>query len=199
MITASAIKLLILTGARRSEVAAMQWNELDLKTCTWVLPSERTINGQAHMIYLSDLAIKIINQLRLITGCSNFVFDTGYYEKSGHIHPDTLTGAIAKLRGAYTGTKKKIIVDSPISSIKPFSNHELRRTAATAWGEYLKTDPHVIERMLNHQPLNKLVSIYQRAVYADEQRDTWLKWGNLLKEVCYERIDKENEKYRYLV
>lgn len=34
---------------------------------------------------------------------------------------------------------------------------------------YLKTEPHVIERMLNHQPLNKLVATYQRAIYAIER------------------------------
>ena len=107
LITISAIKLLILTGTRRGEVAGMRWEELNLHVGTWVLPNERTKNSQSHLIYLSDLAIQIINQLRLITGGSKFVFDTGYYEQSGHIHPDTLTGAIAKLRGASKGTKKE--------------------------------------------------------------------------------------------
>lgn len=181
LITTSAIKLLILTGARRSEVAGMQWDELDLHTGVWVLPDERTKNGQLHVIYLSDLAIQIINQLRLITSSSKFVFDTGYYEQGGHIHPDTLTGAIAKLRGASKGSKKKIIVDAPLSDMKPFSIHDLRRSAATAWGEYLKTEPHVIERMLNHQPLNKLVATYQRAVYSDEQKEAWLSWGRIVE------------------
>ncbi|MDP3268734.1 MAG: tyrosine-type recombinase/integrase, partial [Legionella sp.] len=148
LITASAIKLLILTGARRGEVAAMQWSELDLNTGIWKLSSERTKNRQEHTIYLSDLAIEVIGLLRILTDCSNFVFDTGYHEKGGHIHPDTLTGVIAKLRGASKGIKKKIVVDAPLSDMKPFSIHDLRRSAATAWGEYLKTEPHVFERML---------------------------------------------------
>lgn len=181
LITTSAIKLLILTGARRSEVAGMQWDELDLHTGKWILPDERTKNGQSHVIYLSDLAIQIINQLRFITSGSKFVFDTGYYVQGGHIHPDTLTGAIAKLRGASKGSKKKIIVDAPLSDMKPFSIHDLRRSAATAWGEYLKIEPHVIERMLNHQPLNKLVATYQRAVYSDEQKEAWLSWGRIVE------------------
>lgn len=182
LITASAIKLLILTGTRRGEVAAMQWSELDLNTGIWTLSSERTKNRQAHTIYLSDLAIEVIGLLRTLTDCSNFVFDTGYHEKGGHIHPDTLTGVIAKLRGASKGIKKKIVVDAPLSDMKPFSIHDLRRSAATAWGEYLKTDPHVIDRMLNHQPANKLVATYQRAVYAEEQKKTWLNWGELVNQ-----------------
>jgi len=48
-------------------------------------------------------------------------------------------------------------------------------------GEHLKTSPHVIERMLNHQPLNKLIATYQRAVYADEQKAAWLAWGKMVE------------------
>ena len=105
IITASAIKLLILTGARRSEVAAMSWRELDFDAGIWILPSERTKNRQAHMIYLSELAIKIIGSLQPITGHSKFVFDTGNYKEDGHIHPDTLTGVIGRLRGTTKGLK----------------------------------------------------------------------------------------------
>ena len=35
--------------------------------------------------------------------------------------------------------------------------------------------------MLNHQPLNKWVATYQRAVYADEQKAAWLAWGDLVE------------------
>jgi len=45
----------------------------------------------------------------------------------------------------------------------------------------LKTEPHVIEKMLNHQPLNKLVATYQRAVYVDEQKSAWSDWGKLIE------------------
>jgi hypothetical protein len=51
----------------------------------------------------------------------------------------------------------------------------------TCWGEHLKTSPQVIERMLNHQPMNKLIATYQRAVYADEQKAAWLAWGEMVE------------------
>ena len=181
LIIASAIKLLILTGARRGEIAAMSWNELDLDAGTWVLAKERTKNKQAHTIYLSDLALTIINTLRLYSNKSEFVFDTGRYSKNGHIHADSLTGVIYRLLGTSKGLKKKNGGYEPLIDIQPFSIHDLRRSAATAWGEYLKVEPHVIERMLNHQPINKLIATYQRAIYADEQKETWLKWGELVE------------------
>lgn len=181
IITTSAVRLLLLTGARRSEVAAMCWSELDLDSGVWVLPPERTKNRQGHTIYLSFLAIEIIRALQPISGNSTFVFDTGRYSDGGHIHEDTLTGVIARLRGTVKGNKKKITAAAPLADMKLFSIHDLRRSAATAWGEYLKTEPHVIERMLNHKPLNKLIATYQRAVYAEEQKRAWIMWGELIE------------------
>ncbi len=181
IVITSAIKLLILPGTRRGEIAAMRWDELNLDAGFWLLPSERTKNRQAHTIYLSNLAVEIIQSLLHISGKSQFVFDTGHYRDGGHIHPDTLTGVIARLRGTATGVKKKLASDAPLADMPSFSVHDLRRSAATAWGEYLKTEPHVIERMLNHQPLNKLVATYQRAIYADEQKTGWLAWGEMVE------------------
>jgi integrase len=176
IVTTTAIKLLILTGARRGEVAGMKWEELSLEEGMWVLPSERTKNRQAHAVYLSRLAINLLTVLKAQTGKSSFVFDTGRKNEHSHIHEDTLTGVLLRLRGA-KGAKKL----SPLKDMRPFSVHDARRSAATAWGEYLKTDPHVIEKMLNHQPLNKLVATYQLAPYAEEQKAAWLKWGKLVE------------------
>lgn len=181
IVLTSAIKLLVLTGARRGEVAAMRWDELNLNEGIWTLSPERTKNRQAHIIYLSSLSVEILQSLLPISGHSLFVFDTGSYKEGGHIHSDTITGAISRLRGKSTGTKKKLASDAPLADIPSFSVHDLRRSAATAWGEYLKIEPHIIERMLNHQPLNKLVATYQRAVYAEEQKEAWVNWGNLVK------------------
>lgn len=69
-----------------------------------------------------------------------------------------------------------------LNDIDAFTVHDIRRSAATAWGEHLKIPPHIIEKMLNHQPLNKLVATYQRALYADEQREAWIAWGKIVEE-----------------
>jgi integrase len=180
-ITVSAIKLLILIGARRGEVAGMRWDEINFAEDIWFLPSTRTKNRQAHTIYLSSLSLEILQDLKPLSGHSQFVFDTGRYANGGHIHEDSLTGVVARLRGRTKGIRKKMITDAPLVDITAFTIHDLRRTAATAWGEYLKTEPHVIERMLNHQPSNKLIATYQRAIYAEEQKKAWLSWGNLIE------------------
>lgn len=44
-----------------------------------------------------------------------------------------------------------------------------------------KTSPHIIEHMLNHQPRNKLVATYQQAIHAEEQKQAWLGWGEMVE------------------
>ena len=50
---AALVKLLLLTGQRRDEVATMTWSEVDLDARLWVLPRERSKNGKPHDIPLS--------------------------------------------------------------------------------------------------------------------------------------------------
>jgi integrase len=173
----TAIKLLILTGARRTEVAAMRWDELS-ENGIWLLPTHRTKNKQAHTIYLSQIAMNLINDLKKLTGQSEFVFENG----KGHIHPDSLTSTINRLIRVPDDPKTmRRASTAPLANMKPFSVHDIRRSAATAWGEHLKVKPHAIEQMLNHQPLNKLVAIYQRATYAEEQKAAWLACGEMVE------------------
>lgn len=117
-VVSTAIKLLILTGARRSEVSGMRWDELDLENGLWKLPSTRTKNKKAHLIYLSPFVVQLINDLKPLTGQSDFVLDTG----TGSIHKDSLTGAIRRLLTvpAYHREKKKAGV-APLSEMRPFS------------------------------------------------------------------------------
>ena len=57
------VKLLILTGQRRNEVAGMRWEELrDLhsKHATWEIPEARTKNARPHVVPLSAQAQAIV-------------------------------------------------------------------------------------------------------------------------------------------
>lgn len=194
-ITVAALKVLVLTGARREEVARMEWAEVDLEAAVWTLPEGRTKNRRGHTVYLPALAVEIIENIQILTGAGPYVFGSGWedqesIERHRPMHPDTLSRAIYRLRGeedktrtgGRTGEKAADKEPAPLADLAPFTVHDLRRSAATAWGEYLKTPPHVIERMLNHQPANKLVATYQRAVYADEQRSAWQAWGALVEQ-----------------
>lgn len=54
------VKVLILTGQRREEVAAIRWSELDLQGAAWRLPAERTKNKRPHDVPLSAPVLEIL-------------------------------------------------------------------------------------------------------------------------------------------
>jgi integrase len=54
------IRLLILTGQRRGEVAGITWGELSADLATWTIPRERTKNGVVHVVPLSERARDLI-------------------------------------------------------------------------------------------------------------------------------------------
>ena len=54
------LKLLLLTGQRRGEVAGMTWGELDLDRAVWSMPAGRTKNGLPHDVPLSQQAVALL-------------------------------------------------------------------------------------------------------------------------------------------
>lgn len=156
-----AIRVLILTGARRSMVAGMTWAEVG---GWWEIPGSRMKNGEPQSI-LNTFA-DIIEPLRLLqgSGTRGFVFESG--SKAGHLLPGSLTTHIARLAEAKGWN---------------FSVHDLRRSVRTAWAEELKTAPHIAELMLAHKQ-EKLEGIYNKAKLLDEQAAVWTAWRTLLLE-----------------
>ncbi len=62
----SAIKLLILTGQRRSEVFGARRSEFDLKAGMWIIPADRAKNGVEHRVPLSRSVPNEVGPLRLL-------------------------------------------------------------------------------------------------------------------------------------
>src|SRR5215472_1296532 len=102
-------QLLILTGARRTEIAALRWSEI--KDDTIILPRERTKAGKVHSIPMSPSALDILKQLPRI-GPGDFVFTTN--GRNPFID--------------FSGSKRRL---DAITKIPPWRIHDLRRTVAT--------------------------------------------------------------------
>lgn len=162
-----ALRLLVLTGARRDEVAGMRIEELDLASHAWHLPAERAKTSTARTIYLSSMAVEML-QMR-ISGRSAGPVLLG--RNSDGIHSDSLTTAISRLRRGKLKT---------LGQQKPFTVHDLRRSAATAWGEHLDARPELIDRMLGHARRNPIEAAYQHQTYERQQRHIIEAWGALV-------------------
>jgi integrase len=61
--TADAIRLLLLTGARRGEVLAMRWGDVDLTKGTWSKPASSTKQKEPHQVPLSPPARRLLQEL----------------------------------------------------------------------------------------------------------------------------------------
>ena len=57
------VRLLMLTGQRREEVAGMTWAELSEDLATWTIPATRTKNGIPHLVPLSQPARELLHDL----------------------------------------------------------------------------------------------------------------------------------------
>jgi integrase len=64
-ISANAIKLLLLTGARRGEVLGATWEMFDLNAGVWLKPSAHTKQRKEHRVPLSAPAMQLLSEMLL--------------------------------------------------------------------------------------------------------------------------------------
>ncbi len=57
------VRMLILTGQRREEVADMTWSELSNDLSTWTIPASRAKNGATHIVPLSAPAQDLLRNV----------------------------------------------------------------------------------------------------------------------------------------
>jgi integrase len=149
-----AVKLLMLTGQRENEIGRLRWDEVREEEI--VLPADRTKNGRAHVIPLSEPGKKILSQFK--DDSRHCVFgrdDVGF-------------------RGWASG---KQLLDER-AALPHWTIHDLRRTVATRMAE-LGVQPHIIEAVLNHVSGHKagVAGIYNRASYDKEKREALNIWA----------------------
>jgi integrase len=154
------IRLLILTGARRSEVGGMRWSEVERHRALWTIPAARSKNGRQHDLPLSSAAMRVIEPV------------------PQRADRDHLFGERASL-GFTTWGKSKNELDARLGEkVKPWTYHDLRRSCATKMAD-IGVAPHIIEAVLNHVSGHKagVAGIYNRATYAAEKRAALERWA----------------------
>jgi integrase len=180
----SIVRLLILTGQRRGEVAGMTWNEIADDWATWIMPGQRTKNAAVHEVPLSTAASAIIKatlpagtkeakrMVAELRSASALILpgEKGTYAGWSKAKR-TLDKAIGDARAKATGKSGKA------GPIEPWSIHDLRRTVATGL-QRLGVRLEVTEAVLNHISGSRggIAGVYQRHDWATEKRaalDGW--------------------------
>jgi integrase len=80
-VAARALEFAILTAARTSEALLAKWSELDLAGKVWTIPAKRMKAGKAHRVPLSDGAIAVIEQMRVVRA-DDYIFPSF---RGGHL------------------------------------------------------------------------------------------------------------------
>jgi integrase len=169
---ANIIRLLMLTGARRDEIANLQWDEIDVANAVITLPQARTKNKRAHEISLSAPALVILQSVPRRDSPDGFVFGRGargFSDWSGSKRE--LDARILAARQAAAG--KKAV---PMPHWTP---HDFRRSMSTTMHERLGIQPHIVEACLGHTGTFRsgVSSVYNRSSYRTEKARAWTLWG----------------------
>src|SRR5262249_32482943 len=126
---AGIVKLLILTGQRRQEIAGLRWSEVGLEERVIHLPPARTKNGLAQDVPLSKPAHPVLAALpRLVD--TELVFT---------IRREAVTG--------FSKAKERL---DKASGVTGWTLHDIRRTVASGL-QRLGVRLEVTEAVLNHK------------------------------------------------
>lgn len=77
------VMLSLLTGARRSNVMAMHWNEVNLERRTWTIPGTKAKAGDNITVPLTDAALEVLQARAEANGTQGWVFPGP--GKTGHL------------------------------------------------------------------------------------------------------------------
>lgn len=102
-----ACALLVCLGVRKSELCEARWEEFDLEKAVWELPKERSKTNVALTIPLATTVLEWLEELKVRSLGSEYVFPSRQSSKNPHMGPDTLNRAITKLFGHEPGKKKQ--------------------------------------------------------------------------------------------
>jgi integrase len=80
---ANAVRLLLLTGARRGELLAARWADIDLEARVWTKPGSTTKQKTLHRVPLSEAACRLLAEMKEQAGGSEWLFPA---RSGGHRH-----------------------------------------------------------------------------------------------------------------
>jgi len=163
--TRNALKLILVTAQRPSEVCEIRWEEIDGQW--WTIPANRAKNGKEHRVYLSPLALELL----------------GKPAKKGFVLPGTKKDRPVSVFTINTALYKNI----DIIHVDKFTPHDLRRTAAT----HMASLGHgvVVDKILNHVD-RRVTAIYDRYSYDKEKQLAFESWGRKLQAIITGKEDK---------
>ncbi len=162
-VTKCALSLAPLVFVRPGELRHAEWNEVDLEDAVWTIPAYKMKTKQAHAVPLCHQAVKILTELRQLTGGGRYVFPSG----RSSLRPMSENTMLAALRSM--GYGKDVM-----------TAHGFRAMARTILDEVLQVKPELIEHQLAHAVRDPLGRAYNRTAHLKERREMMQLWADYL-------------------
>ena len=178
----SYLKIITLTGQRRTETQYMRWDNIqyvktkDFKGYIWTIPKSLAKSGRDHEVPLSPLAVEIIESLKDRAGENPYVFASGGSDEIPFGQK----------------TIKRGVTEIQDNCISDFRLHDMRRTVATNLAE-LGTPAEVVSKVLNHKTGgggSLVTRIYNRYEYRRERQLALNKWERKIWEILTGKKEK---------
>lgn len=158
------VKLLVLTGQRRGEIAALQVNFFSDNACT--LPPNLTKNGREHTFPLGSFSARIVATAIMAASHSGLLFP-----------------ARGNPAAPFNGWSKSKGTLDQVSGVANWTLHDLRRTYRTVHAR-IGTLPHIAERLINHvSSTSEVEKIYDRFTYMPAMQAAVQSFETHIKEV----------------
>ncbi|NNE85805.1 MAG: site-specific integrase, partial [Alphaproteobacteria bacterium] len=159
------VSLLVLTGQRRGEIAALEWNWIDGDAHAITFPASITKNKRIHSIPFGDVVADVFENITRI-------------EKNPYVFPaarDRLKNKPATIFNGWGKPKKLFDIECGVSD---WTLHDLRRTLSTNWAA-LQIPQVVNEKYLNHVSggsQSPIAQVYNRYSYFEEMQAAVATW-----------------------
>jgi integrase len=164
--TKLAVRLLMLTFVRTTELRGATWTEIDIDNAEWRIPAERMKMRRDHIVPLSRQAVAVLKELQRLTGQWTYVFPNPY-KPFKHMSENAVLYALYRMGYHSRAT-----------------GHGFRHTASTVLNESGLFSGDAIERQLAHVQGNKVRAAYNHAQYLPERRKMMQWWADYLDEVA---------------
>ena len=167
LVPMSALRFLMLTSTRTSEVRFARWADIDFDKALWTIPAEQAgrkgtgDKRKSHAVPLSAQAVSLLQTLKPVTGKNKLIF-TNRSDPTKPISENTILKIIdlAGYKGKMTG-------------------HGFRSLCRTILSE-MGFRFEVLEAILSHSVGDATVAAYARSQYIEERRPIMQQWANYL-------------------
>ncbi|HNQ04894.1 MAG TPA: integrase arm-type DNA-binding domain-containing protein [Thiobacillaceae bacterium] len=163
--TALCLRLIAFTACRPGEAADAEWSEFDTEGKLWRRPAAKMKARRDHVSPLSEPVLKLLEELRPITGAGRYLFP--HRSGEGFTTPNRLTYA---MRDMNLGER---------------TTPHCWRTTFSTWANEQGFRPDAIERQLAHVESNRVRATYNKALLLNERREIMQAWADHLATLAH--------------